>query len=167
MSHWSGSSRAVIHFQDRLSRYCRLLIYHSPKLEQLKRLHSEIPPATPWLPIQVTDIRSEVKRRQSQSYKFEKIAKNSNFKILQEILHATHLLKLLDKMFKYEISGMQCIHEFIQCLPCCYPDTDPSSLYIHILWFYGKLHKTTVYMALFLAIVLTTFWMHVPTAKAY
>ena len=27
----------------------------------------------------------------------------SNFKILQETLHATHLLKLLDKMCKYEM----------------------------------------------------------------
>ena len=32
-----------------------------------------------------------------------KIAKNSNFKILQETLHATHLLKLLDKIYKYEM----------------------------------------------------------------
>ena len=39
-------------------------------------------------------IRSQVKRRQSQS---------SNFKILQETLHVTHLLKLVDKMCKYEI----------------------------------------------------------------
>ena len=42
---------------------------------------------------------------QSQSYKFKKIAKNSNFVILQETLHATHLLKLLDKMYKYEIES--------------------------------------------------------------
>ena len=30
-------------------------------------------------------------------------AKNSNFEILQETLHTTHLLKLLDEMCKYEI----------------------------------------------------------------
>ena len=47
--------------------------------------------------------RSQVKTRQSQSYKFKKIDKNSNFEILQETLHATHLLKLLDKMCKYEM----------------------------------------------------------------
>ena len=41
--------------------------------------------------------------RQSQSYIFEKFAKNSNFKILQWSLHATHLLKLLNKMCKYEM----------------------------------------------------------------
>ena len=31
------------------------------------------------------------------------MAKNSNFEILQETLHATHLLKLLDKIHKYEM----------------------------------------------------------------
>ena len=46
-------------------------------------------------------IRSQVKTR--QSYKFKKIAKNSNFKILQETLQATPLLKLLNKMYEYEI----------------------------------------------------------------
>ena len=64
---------------------------------ELERLRSEIPPAAPWLPILVIHIRSQVKTRQSQSYKFKKIAKNSNFKILLELLHATHP-KLLDKM---------------------------------------------------------------------
>ena len=73
------------------------------QLEQLEHLHSEIPPAAPWLPILVIHIRSQVKTRQSQSYKFFKIAKNSNFEILQEYLHVTHLLKLLDKMYKYEM----------------------------------------------------------------
>ena len=38
--------------------------------------------------------------RQNQSYK---IAKSSNFKILQYILHAIYLLKLLDKMYKYDL----------------------------------------------------------------
>ena len=32
-----------------------------------------------------------------------KIAKNSNFKILYETVHTIHLLKLLDKMCKYEM----------------------------------------------------------------
>ena len=73
------------------------------KLEQLERLHSEIPPAAPWLPILVIHIRSHVKTRQSQSYKFKKIAKNPNFQILPETLHGTHLLKLLNKMYEYEM----------------------------------------------------------------
>ena len=45
-------------------------------LKQLKqlarpRLRSEIPPAAPWLPILVIHIRSQVKTKQSQSYKFK------------------------------------------------------------------------------------------------
>ena len=73
------------------------------KLEQLERLRSEIPPAAPWLPILVIHIRSQVKKTQSQSYKFKKIAKISNFEILQKTLQATHLLKLFYKMYKYEM----------------------------------------------------------------
>ena len=60
-------------------------------------------PRCPWLPILVNHIRSQVKTRQSQSYKFWKNAKNSFFLNLQETLHATHLLKLLDKMYEYEM----------------------------------------------------------------
>ena len=73
------------------------------QLEQLERLGSEIPPAAPWLHILVIHIRSHVKTWQSKSYKFKKIAKNSNFEISQETLHATHLLELFDKMCKYEM----------------------------------------------------------------
>ena len=85
--------------------YCQEYQHRFPtkKTQQkLERLHSEIPPTAPWLPILVIHIRSQVKTRQSQSYKFKKIAKSSNFEILQETIHATHLLKLLDKMYKYE-----------------------------------------------------------------
>ena len=77
-------------------------------LGQLESLRSEIPPAAPWLPILVIHIRSEVKR-QSQSYTFLKIAKNSKFEILQATLHVTHLLKLLDKMYSYEIDPIRTV----------------------------------------------------------
>ena len=50
-------------------------------------------PATPWLSMLVIHIRSQVKT----------IAKNAYFEILQRTLHVTHLLKLLGKMYKYEI----------------------------------------------------------------
>ena len=46
------------------------------QLEQIERLRSEIPPTTPWLPILVIHIRSQVKTRLSLSCKFWKIAKN-------------------------------------------------------------------------------------------
>ena len=55
----------------------------------------------------MSHIRSQVKTRQSQSYKFKKNAKNSNVVILQETLHATHLLTLLDKMNKYEMDPIR------------------------------------------------------------
>ena len=45
-------------------------------------------------------IRSQVKTRQGQSYKFLKLSK---IQILQSTLHATHLLKLLDQVHKYEM----------------------------------------------------------------
>ena len=50
------------------------------QLEQLERLPSEIPPATPWLPILVIHIRSQVKTKDKVKVtNFLKIAKNSNF----------------------------------------------------------------------------------------
>ena len=60
-------------------------------------------PATPWLPILVIHIRSQVETTQRQSNKFKKIAKTLNFKILHNTLNVTHLLKLLVKVYKYEM----------------------------------------------------------------
>ena len=71
------------------------------KLEQLERLRSEIPPTAPWLPTVVIHIRS--KQHKVKVTNFKKNAKIYNFEILQETLHATHLLKLLYKMHKYEM----------------------------------------------------------------
>ena len=59
--------------------------------------------AAPWLPILVVHIRSQIKTRQSQSYKFKKLYQKLNPEILQETVHATQLLKLLGKMYKYEM----------------------------------------------------------------
>ena len=70
------------------------------ELEQLERLHSEILPAAPWLSILVIHIRSQVKSRQSQSYYLKKLPKIA---ILQKTLNATYLLKLLGKMYEYEM----------------------------------------------------------------
>ena len=59
-------------------------------------------PATTWLLVLVIHIRSQVKTRQSQSYKLKKMPETQ---ILQETLHATHLLKLLDKMSNGRTEG--------------------------------------------------------------
>ena len=50
------------------------------QLEQLERLCSEIPPhPAPLLPTLLSHIRSQVKTRQSQSYRFKEFAKSPNF----------------------------------------------------------------------------------------
>ena len=54
------------------------------QLEQVACLHSEDTPAASWLPIPLSHIGSQVKRRQSQSYKFKELAKISSFWILKE-----------------------------------------------------------------------------------
>ena len=78
------------------------------------------PPPTPapWLPLLVIHIRSHVIKRQSQSYKFQKLAKNSNLEILQKPLHGTHLLKLLDKMCKYEMDPTNIVEDTEQTRFC-------------------------------------------------
>ena len=55
------------------------------ELEQLERLHSEDTPAS-WLPILLSHIGYQVKRRQSQSYKFKEFAKILDFSISKQTL---------------------------------------------------------------------------------
>ena len=66
--------------------------------------------------------KQQVKRRQSQSYKFKKFAKISNLWILKRALHATHILKLLDKMCKYEMDPMSIVEDTERTRFC--PQTD-------------------------------------------
>ena len=80
------------------------------------------PPAASWLPIPLSHIGSQVNRRQSQSYKFKEFAKISNFWILKQALHAIHLLKLLDKMCKYEMDPMSIVEDTERTRFC--PQTD-------------------------------------------
>ena len=70
----------------------------------------------------MSHIGSQVKRRQSQSYKFKEFAKISNFWISKQALHATHPLKLLDKMCKYEMDPMSIVEDTEQTRFC--PQTD-------------------------------------------
>ena len=51
------------------------------------------------------------KQDKSQSYKFKKFAKKSNLEILQDTLHATHILNLLGKMCKYEIDPASIVED--------------------------------------------------------
>ena len=84
---------------------------HQDQLEPLECLHSEdtrrrlmITHTTEsyWIPSQ---------KKTSQSYKFKEFAKVSNFWILKQTLFATHLLKLLDKMCKYEMDPMGIVED--------------------------------------------------------
>ena len=52
-------------------------------------------------------IPSQNKRKSKLQIK--KNAKNSNLKFLQETLHVTHLLKLLDQMYKYEMESTRTV----------------------------------------------------------
>ena len=56
---------------------------HSVKLEQLERLRSDDTPTASWLPILLSHIGSQVKRRQSKSYKFKEFAKISFFYLFE------------------------------------------------------------------------------------
>ena len=74
------------------------------------------------IPIPLSHIRSQVKIRQSQSYKFKEFAKIANFWIFKQTLHATHILKLLDKMCKYEMDPMSIVENTERTRFC--PQTD-------------------------------------------
>ena len=73
------------------------------RLEQLERLCSQIPPTTPWLPIGHTSDSHQIPKSKQDKVKDKSLKKLPKIQILQEILHATYLLKLLDKMYKYEM----------------------------------------------------------------
>ena len=77
-----------------------------------------LPPTASWLLILLSHIGSQVKIRQSQSYKLKEFAKIWNVLILKQTLHATHLLKLLDKVCKYEMGPTSIVE-----------DTEPISFY--------------------------------------
>ena len=107
------------------------------QLAQLERLRSEIPCAAPWLPILVIHIRSQVKTRTTRKPAFWGypcrlmitntiesywIPKISDIWILKQTLHATHLLKLLDKMCKYEMDPTSIVEDTERTRFC--PQTD-------------------------------------------
>ena len=66
------------------------------------------PPPPPWLSILVftSDPKSKQEKVKITNYKN---AKNSNLEILQETLHATHLLMLLDKMYECKIDATRTV----------------------------------------------------------
>ena len=93
------------------------------KLEQLERLRSEDTPRrlmithtieSYWIPSQ--------KKTKSKLQIKKKIAKILNFWILQRALHATHLLKLLGEICKYDMDPMSIVEDTERTRFC--PQTD-------------------------------------------
>ena len=87
------------------------------ELEQLECLCSEDTPAALWLPILLTSSYWIPSQNKTVSYKFKEFAKTSNFLSLKgkkkkkKTLHATHLLKLLDKVCKYEMDPVSIVED--------------------------------------------------------
>ena len=112
------------------------------KLEQLECLSSEDTPATQWLPILLSSsywipspnylvvhigswahtieqfILDPKSKQDSQSYKSKEFAKTYIFLILKTTLHTTHLLKLLDKVCKYEMDLASIVEDTEQTWFC-------------------------------------------------
>ena len=116
---WEYNKHAHMPYHLLLNGICSQQWYLDMKGEPPSHPH---PHPASWLHIIVSHIGSQVKRRQSQSYKFKEFAKISNFWIWKQTVHATHLLKLLVKMCKYEMDPM-CIVEDKERTQFC-PQTD-------------------------------------------
>ena len=98
--------------------------YTQTKQEQLQRLGSEDTPCRImithtidlyWIPSQ------QVKWRQNLNYKFNEFARISKF-LKKKKIHATYLLKLLDKMCNYEIDLASIVEDAERTRFC--PQTD-------------------------------------------
>ena len=60
--------------------------------------------------------------RQSERWNFKEIVKNSNFRICHKTQHATHILKLVDKICKYEMDAASIVDDTQRARFC--PQTD-------------------------------------------
>ena len=74
---------------------------------------------------QAIDSNQIPSQKDKVSYKFYKFAKTSNCGTLQNVLHAMHLLKGLDKMYKYTMD-----------LACIVKDTEQT-------WFHPQMDRWT------------------------
>ena len=85
--------------------------WHQEKLEQLERLRSEDTPRRLMITHTIESKEDKVK-----------VTNSKIFWILKQALHATHLLKLLDKMCKYEMDPMSIVEDTERTRFC--PQTD-------------------------------------------
>ena len=69
------------------------------------------------MPILLSYIGPQVKKRQSRSYKFKEFTKISDFWVQKQILHTTHFLQLLDKMCKHEMDPTIIVEDLTDITP--------------------------------------------------
>ena len=80
-------------------------------------------PTNPWLPILLIHVGSEVK-----DINFKNLPKNNILKILQKSFHGTHLLELLDMMYKHEIDPASIVEDTEQTPFCPQRDGQTDKL---------------------------------------
>ena len=101
---------------------CRKALLSKPTRTTIMPVFWGYSPAPSWLPILLSHIGCQVRRRQSQSYKSKNSPKFHFFLILKLTLHETHLLRLLDKICKYEMDPISIIEDTDRTWFC--PQTD-------------------------------------------
>ena len=92
------------------------------QLEQLECLNSEDTPAAPWLPILLINIESQVKQDKVKGVNLKKLSNFKFQKSKKKYQHTTHLLKLVDKMCKYEIDPASIVEHTERTLFCSQAD---------------------------------------------
>ena len=90
------------------------------QLEQLERLRSEDTPRRLMITHTIESYWIPSQKMTKSKLQISKI--RQNFLILKRALHATHLLKLLDKMCKYEMDPMSIVEDTERTRFC--PQTD-------------------------------------------
>ena len=98
VKYYALTSESTCHLPHAIDSWYIMVVYvmlvHAAQqlqLEQLKHLHSEIPPCGPMITHTSDSHQIPSQNKANQSYKL-KIAKKSNLKFLQESLHTTHFL---------------------------------------------------------------------------
>ena len=86
-----------------------------------------ISPAAPWLPILLIHIVSQVKTIQNQSFNLMNLPILHFFCMFENTLHATHFLKLFDKICKHEMDPVSIVED-TEGTPFC-PQMDRQTMW--------------------------------------
>ena len=99
---------------------CAVASSSQHQLEQLECLHSEDTPRRLMITHTIESYWIQSQKMTKSKWQIQKIGQN--FWILKRALHETHLLKLLDKMCKYEMDPMSIVEDTERTRFC--PQTD-------------------------------------------